>query len=275
MPFSDHILVASHRRSGTHLTMDAIHNNFPGYTSSYVNLDRLASTHPDPLSVSDFNDRLSRSRRLLKTHMYPDVEAFFPSRPTSAELAEKLLNEAQVIYVYRDGRDVMTSLYYYLQDHHPDRMKGTSFSAFLRAERFLHNGHPPAAHSHAAYWNFHIKQWLDRPDVLHLSFEEMVMNYEAALEKIAEFLNLDMPTQITNVVRSRDIDPEDKLLRTLLTRMDGLYRRMLSVVGVRELTTTNFRKGTVGNYAKLFSREDLHYLNTVTDPKVKNLTYRE
>lgn len=274
MQFSDHILVASHRRSGTHLTMDAIHNNFREYTSSFVNLDRLAAAHPDPLSISDFTDQLSRSRRLLKTHMYPDAGAFFPSRPAHAELAENLLNEARIIYVYRDGRDVMTSLYYYLQDHHPDRMKETSFSTFLRAERFLYDGRQPASRSHAAYWNFHVKQWLGRPDVLHLSFEEMITDYEATLEKIADFLNLDMPARITHVVRSRNINPDNKLLRTLLTRIDGLYRRILSLVGARELTTTNFRKGTVGNYATLFSRDDLDYLNAVIDPGVKKLTYR-
>lgn len=59
---NNHIVVISHRRSGTHLTIDAISNNFPFFEKEYLNLDHLRSEFKNPVSLEKFKQELAKGK---------------------------------------------------------------------------------------------------------------------------------------------------------------------------------------------------------------------
>lgn len=129
MSRSQHVVVASHQRSGTHLTIDAILNNFDRF-DGYHDLDRLTARHPKHVDRETFAERIRTAPAVLKTHTHGAHEAYFGD-DTNARFVRALMEEHPVIYVYRDGRDVLTSLYYYAREN-DEAMREVSFSRFLR-----------------------------------------------------------------------------------------------------------------------------------------------
>jgi len=59
---ADTVLVVSHRRSGTHWTIDAIRDNCASVGESYLNLDRLLPWHESPISISEFKSLVAAQR---------------------------------------------------------------------------------------------------------------------------------------------------------------------------------------------------------------------
>ncbi|MCL4219332.1 MAG: hypothetical protein KJ052_20310, partial [Candidatus Hydrogenedentes bacterium] len=103
-----HVCVVSHRRSGTHLLIDTLFNNFPGFQPAYVNLDHLTLRQGRKLTPAELRDRLERPC-ILKTHGHANLEAFFDQDRDVLDSVYAALDESSMIYIYRDGRDVMVS----------------------------------------------------------------------------------------------------------------------------------------------------------------------
>ena len=100
------VLVISHRRSGTHLTIDSIRNNFKALRESvYVTLETLDHAHPDHLSVAEFRQSISDHRRVIKVHYLPDVSEHLASE--EARCAEDVFSQSKQIYVVRNGLHVL------------------------------------------------------------------------------------------------------------------------------------------------------------------------
>ena len=83
---------------------------------------------------SEDNWKVLDGRVLVKVHDLP-VATFWKLEEERA-FARSVLRESPAIYVHRDGRDVMASLYYYMQSFDED-VKKQSFSEFLRSESKL------------------------------------------------------------------------------------------------------------------------------------------
>jgi hypothetical protein len=107
------IIIFSHRRSGTHLIIDTLINNF-NLSKNYLNLDLLNKRRQDNISINSFKERISK-RQIFKSHSHGNLKSFFDNNLFYDQRLRDILNKSKKIYVYRDGRDVLVSLYFYMQ----------------------------------------------------------------------------------------------------------------------------------------------------------------
>lgn len=90
----------------------------------------------------------------------------------------------KVIYVVRDGRDVMYS--YYKFRHGLGQNLKLTFSNFLELKR---------SHYPGPKWHEHVNGWLDRAEdgdveMLLVKYEDLHANVTAVLERMAEFIGI-------------------------------------------------------------------------------------
>jgi len=195
------VIVASHFRSGTHLTMDLIRKQFAACRparrpfanihDSYLSLDRLNTEHHRPLDRRNALALLALAPRpLIKTHALPDFASLKDEhRPFLAEL----LAASDIIYTVRDGRRVLCSMYAWMQN----------FGGGLRTEsgetmtfaRFIRGESPKNGLSRAAEWADHVTRWFNTDGVQVVRFEDVVGNTEAALTRLEQPL---LPRPITS-----------------------------------------------------------------------------
>ena len=248
-----HLIVASHRRSGTHLTIDAILNNFEGFEtgglSAEVNLDLLAPRSVGARSLAALRDELARGPRIVKTHTHPDVAGYLSAPDEAGEFARVLLAESKRIYVHRDGRDVLASLYHYVRRYHP-KGEALGFAEFLRG-----SGDPDAPPSaqdldRAGFWAFHVRSWLAEEGTLVLSFRDLTERYEDTLERVAALLGTP-PREARRDVRLGG--------RGALTVWRAKLAQRLVPARFQRVTRTSvaFRRGSSGGWQEVFDDEDL------------------
>lgn len=87
---SQHVFVIAHERSGTHLSIDALRNNFEHLAAPYLNVDRMASRHRNPADPKKVLARLRKAPRVIKSHIHSDVERNFEDRPEAIPLVQSL-----------------------------------------------------------------------------------------------------------------------------------------------------------------------------------------
>jgi hypothetical protein len=201
------ILIASHPRSGTHLTIDLLRkhfaecNSWKSYGESlarlYFALESFAPVK-NPMSEDMSINILSRAKRpIIKTHCDPQFSYLLPQK---APWVSWLKEEADIYYVLRDGRDVMCSLHLFMQSYDPTTR--CSFSEFIRQQV---NGV-----SRVKNWVNHIQKWSSEPKVKIIKFENIIKNTSLILENIERELQLTplnreplLPKKVENLWHSR------------------------------------------------------------------------
>lgn len=252
-----HLLVISHPRSGTHLAIDTIRHNFDAYDQPYLNLDRLTRRHDDPLPVRTLQDALSEGPRIVKSHMHTDVAGFFEHRTAVVAFVEELMDDAALLYVCRDGRDVMTSLYYYMKSYN-DALAGVPFRTFLRQPNDHDGDTYDGDLSRVEYWREHVSGWLARPDALPLPFHTLRYCPRQAVAHLGDSLGQSLPETITDVVRTPVLGTNRLWWLRAVDKLGKLWARY---VRRTEYTSTLFRSGTSGDYEEHFDAEDLAYFD--------------
>lgn len=182
------ILVASHERSGTHLTMDLLRKQFaqcrprvrPGQSlhKLYLSLERFHADAFNPVTTQEARWIAARARRIcLKTHDEPGTPRIAPQHQP---FVRALLQHADTIYCVRDGRDVLTSFHTWAQFFDPATR--VPFPDFIRQRvRGL---------SRPAQWARHVELWLDTPNALIFKFESIILNPREALNTLAQHLGM-------------------------------------------------------------------------------------
>jgi spore maturation protein CgeB len=217
------IVVASFRRSGTHLAIDSIRNNTLGVGARHLTLETLLPSHKEHVGQDPFEmERRSGGCAIIKTHELPDA-ASFADHPPLRDYVRGLMDDSKVVYALRDGRDVMVSFYEYRKKF-DQNLKDVSFSEFLRR--------PAGGHSNAAaWWSAHVNAWLSR-DVFPLYYEDMHEDFPATLARMAAYLGLPLRSKIFDTVISRNAAAADVSSAVL------------------------YRRGQVGDHADYFSADD-------------------
>ena len=264
---SPHVFVISHERSGTHVAIDALRNNFPIYKSQfYTSLDRMTDgrqfhRHPEIIEA-----RLQIAPSVIKTHMFLDTNAFFDNGGPISQLVTSLVQNAKLIYVYRDGRDVLGSLYTFWTRTIP-KFNGITFSDMLRGNYTADVGKARRGSSNpVSYWRNHAESWIGREDVLALSFEEFVNNYDETILRIGKFLEREPIEPLKSVLRNGSGVKRGRLRETLLT----LYMRKIKGI---ELTSVSFNKGASGGHRAAYSEEDLAFFDQQAGELLDHLGY--
>lgn len=260
MPESKTIVVATHRRSGTHWTIDALRNNSPSINPKFLTLEQIESTHHQPIPLTEFQDTLNSldKRVLIKVHDLPSATYFQNQR--ERQFAQNIIQNSPTIYVHRDGRDVMVSLYYYMKQFRED-FTDLPFSDFLRMDNELDG---ETSISRPAFWAHHVRTWLKQPNLISIAYESLETDYEATVEKLADFLNIDLtyPLQAVNVHQAK----ENKNLANRLLKKVGLKREKTS-------TAVSPRKGKSGDWQNHFSDGDLAFFMSETNQVMLELGY--
>lgn len=266
---SENVVVFSHRRSGTHLTIDAIRNNFNAYRAPHVNLDTLRKTpHPEQ-AVERLAESWMTSARVLKSHSIVQLRTFFP-RSEIGDFVQSVASDAKTIYVCRDGRDVMTSLYYYALKVKP-ALRDVTFSRFLRMRDPLDARPSRPDVGNVAYWKRHVTGWINQPDVFAVSFESLISEYDEQVARLASFLNQPVPSQVTRVVRTGRSNslPDGAWARS----REKLTKTFLRLIKGVDITSVDFRRGQVGSFREIFTENDLQYFDSVAGDLMAQLGY--
>lgn len=173
-------------------------------------------------------------RRFLKTH-HPLFDVF-----------------PRVIYVYRDGRDALASLFYY-------RRTAESFTDFLRAR--LDQKQNPGA------WQGHVRSALDfvrrcPSRILLVRYEDLLFDPVSGLGRIADFCGLTAVRAALD--RAAGVCSFERL-------RDG-ESKFGSEAGIRQ-GPPFFRSGRAGEWRLTFSSNDLEMFNAAAGQEMKSLGY--
>ncbi len=250
------ILVISHRRSGTHWVIDSLRNNFPDVEYQFYNLDEISKNHQRYIPVSKFNRKISKAsgHLILKSHMTAQLTPF---RSGEREFVKELLKNNKVIYVYRDGRDVLVSLYHYMRGFRNDLPR---FSDFIRMENDFDCYYSSV--NRIEYWKEHVVGWISKSDldVITVSYEQLHSDYEGTIRKLSDFLSLPL--------KSNSID-------RIELKKYGIFRRALRrlLPTIARSSAISPRKGVVGDWKNYFSERDLELFERTAGDLMKELAY--
>ena len=255
------VVVASHPRSGTHLGIDTLRLNFAQCRMAkrwfehserlYLPLDRFGRS--DTVQLSVIRRLLCATERpLVKTHAEPDlagVRIWGSVLHLEPELGGWLRRNADLIYVYRDGREVLRSLWQFLGQFVPESR--VSFSEFLR-QRVQGVSRPRA-------WAQHVRGWLADPRAYPVPMERLLRQPAAELEGIARRLGIERSGGPARLPRKCGVD--------LLSR---LSRRVFpSPASTAIVTHPRFVR--FGRWQEVFSAEDAEFFRSETDDLVSLL----
>lgn len=254
------IVIATHRRSGTHWTIDALRNNSPDINSKFLTLEQIEPTHHQPIPLDEFQATLDGldGRVLIKVHDLPSA-TYWQSKPEQS-FAQTIIQNSPTIYIHRDGRDVMVSLYHYMKQFRDD-FRDLSFSDFLRMNHELDG---KTKMSRPAYWAHHVETWLAQPNVLEASYQSMETDYENTVQRMADFLQIQLtyPLQSVNVHQAQlNRNPMNRLLSKV-----GFKRHKVS-------SAVSPRKGKSGDWRTHFSEDDLDFFTGELDGFLHQLGY--
>jgi len=93
----------------------------------------------------------------------------------------------KVIYIVRDGRDVMVSYFHYLKVLRERQGRDISFEQILLEKDGLFQ---------KKLWHEHVDAWLENPygaELIMIKYEDMLNNFVGELEKICKFIGFDAP----------------------------------------------------------------------------------
>lgn len=232
------VIIVSARRSGTHLMVDLLVNNY-GYESinyNYIDYKKFTGEPLYPASeLKQLEIQLESSGKVMWSHAhdYRDY-AKYNHKADEIQRLDSIFKNSKIILVYRDIRDIISSCY----SRPRVNSKYESFQDFYN--NFNYDGYELIDQY---YFNFtdlliqYYKNWFSvymSKEVLELdmeivSFEEIVSNYSNTLTKLDKFLNLKS---------NKDVD-----VRLPNKNKDLLY------------TTNDFYKGKIGEWKNVMEVE--------------------
>lgn len=244
------VVIISHPRSGTHLTIDLIRRNFPTASSSkplfapldalYVSLDALLIEMPEhPGACRAAYGMFSHRYPIIKTHwLDPD---FSNLRSRMSRFADWIDTKAKKIYVVRQPERVLSSLFVF---------EGLDASETLadRDAWLLEK---------AAYWANHVECWTERNDITTFRFEDLIAHPIAAIERMSSTLGLE-PIKLESPLPS----PTCTLGRNRLLRFS-----------TRPTSTEVLSLSKPPELAAVFSEEALTRFNEVVRPMCERFRY--
>jgi len=239
------IIVVSHRRSGTHWVIDSIFNNFRDVKHGYLNLHRLLPFHKDHLSVDEFRKHLRNEKvRILKTHSDGDFSIFRQFPHVYDFFKKEILSASKIIYINRDGRDILNSLFYYLRSM---GINYPTFSEFLRSKNNFDN--VSLNLNRVEFLKNHHESWDKAENKLELDYSDLARDYSDVIRRISSFLGMEHKNTIKNI----ELTKYNKICLGLRRLFPALFKT----------TAVLPREGKNCGWIKNFSDKDLDFYEYV------------
>lgn len=221
------------------------------------------------MSISRFQSLIAAQRGavLIKTHAPPTLEPFGVDTRL-LRYVRSLAAESDVVYVYRDGRDVLVSLYYYMRNY--DRgIRKVPFSHFIRMQNRF-DTMPRSKHrfNRVESWKFHVEGWLEQSAVSSISYEDLYRDYEMAVMALATRLGLEIEANVKPIALPHS--------GYLSSRLHGLARRVAHMMRGQSSATSSAilpRKGITGEWVRHFSDQDISFFDGIAGDLLQELGY--
>jgi len=178
------LVVATHMRSGTHLTMDFVRRQFLSFRSWKwpVEANDMLYLALDVLSVLEANWGEARARRILsrppraliKTHWTdPGLLRLREKQPYFADFLEE---GAVFVHVVRHPLRVLESMWAWDVSQRS--------VADIKPDRFW-------LEKKVGYWVWHTEAWLERHGAIRIRFEDLVADTSAVLNRLEHAIGED------------------------------------------------------------------------------------
>tara|TARA_B110000495_G_C23040086_1_gene623242 strand:+ start:3310 stop:4095 length:786 start_codon:yes stop_codon:yes gene_type:complete len=231
------ILISSHRRSGTHLLIDSLRANiedsiFPNHRELPADFNLGTLFSKDEKIFDTFKLLIkNNSTVIIKSHLLPDECNIKNPKDKFETFIKEIYNSSKKLYIYRDGKDTLVSLYRFLKPSIP-------FSEFLRQK----NDHivkeirleKKFDINRILYWSYHVNQWKLDKSVKNISFSDLNSDFESTLCNVLQFLHCP----IIEPLHKPQI-PKNKLLHGL--------RKKLNHYGIGSLPESSSVRPNKGN----------------------------
>lgn len=182
------VLVVSHERSGTHLLINTLAANF-GFVCMQIDVyDDFCGPLTEP---GNFSAWFRHFGGLNATNVFKSHHPFAFYEDDISRISE----DFHIFYVYRDGRDVMTSFWRYANTWDwEEAPQCATVGAFMRAApsgNILAYDRNPAA-SMAGRWAAHAGDWREYGAewVSFIRFEDMLGDFDGVLDTVAGVLGV-------------------------------------------------------------------------------------
>jgi len=231
------VCVVCPRRSGTHLTIDSIYNNWKAHYRVGSEQPLIPEYGGDSLHLVGDEEAREFIRRASEDHEGKTAFIYWSHQTSLADLAagkdignpglraefSRAVRAMKFVYVFRDARDMAVS-FCFLKE-------GGSYD-------------PERAISHMSTWAESARNWVahrddDAIDILFISFELMKREYEQVIRRIGAFLGI----------------PPESPIRSAMIQEGGVKDEALT------FTTRLFRKGTTGDWANYMGPRELRYFD--------------
>jgi len=229
----DDVMIVSYPRSGNTWVRFLL-ANLMSDSERALDFKEMEELIPD-IHSSEHWDRIKSmgSGRFIKSHM-----------PYTAEYKK-------VIYIVRDGRDVLVSYWHY---HCPRNYK-LDFSDFLQSSIW------------PGQWHKHVRFWLDRSEKISLllvRYEDLLTEPEKQLKRMAEFSGLSFDNErIGYSVRCSSFGNLQQI-----ENEKGHPRIKSKVSGFKF-----FRNGVTGDWKKCFGPKEKEIFKKYANPVLLRLGY--
>lgn len=187
------VIVLSHERSGTHFLINSIANNF-GYQKQQLDIDNFPGTKRP---MVDWEDQKILHNFLQQFHNKPVANIFkcHHSYEFFQQEMAYLLSQFHVFYIYRDGRDVMTSLWNYF--HRINWFEGPrteSVGELMRTYpagkmcRYQYEMRPTLLNR----WIHHVNDWITQAPqgICYIRYEDLNHRFEDTIKTIGQHMGM-------------------------------------------------------------------------------------
>ena len=258
------VIVVSHRRSGTHLLTDILVNVFKyGYIErNYLDFKSFyTEPHPTEHVIYDdmeaFKEQLAKGKQVTFTHTHDFNDYLkYNLRESDNEAISNIYKNSKIIFLMRDGCDIMSSLY----NRPKNREKYKDFNDFYKNYDFDDcelNGREFENISECLldyYRNWiavvRARRLLDI-DIEVVSFEDIITKYSSVIKRLEIFLDHHLS--------------EDDIIYDLRRRPNqGLDSSI-------KYTTRDFHKGTIGDYQNYIPEDISNHFIHLQGRNLENL----
>jgi len=227
----DDVFIIAHPRSGSTWLRTMLTNIMQPEANSNPDVFNRLIPSPSVRSIQNIRDIwFLPSPRILTSH-----SSYLPGLP-------------KVVYLVRDGRDVLVSYYHYVI-YRQSRLKGADvlgidFSEFFK--RYYH-GH------YRYIWYLHVESWLVRGKkslgdrMLVVRFEDMKKDPQAVVSEVARFAHLSAsPELVASAVQKADLENMRKVEK---------QRWQAKGLGTPDETSSFYRSGQSKKWQTYFTPE--------------------